>query len=101
MPFRNLVYRPFTVEDVEKLKKNQQGIYALFRGKTVIYIGRGDIRKCLLAHLRGNNACIDANKPDRWLGRLFEEDPSHRLKELIEEYSPICNLQSVDSTEEK
>lgn len=93
MPFRNRVYRPFTLEDVEQLKKNQYGIYVLLRGKTVIYIGKGDIRECLLRHLKGDNDCISENKPDRWLGRLFDEDASQRMEELIQEYLPVCNLQ--------
>lgn len=91
MPFRNRVYRPYTKQDVEKLKKSQKGIYALFRDDTVIYIGMGVLRDCLMGHLSGDNACIVKNKPNRWLGRVFTEDPSGRLEELIKEYSPICN----------
>lgn len=93
MPFRNRIYRPFTREDIESLRKNQNGIYALFNGKTVIYIGSGDLRECLLGHLNGDNKCITQNDPDRWLGKVFTEDPSARKQELIEEYSPVCNLQ--------
>ena len=101
MPFRNRVYRPFTQEDVEQLKKNQYGIYALLRGKAVVYIGMGDIRKCLLGHLKGDNDCITDNKPDRWLGRLFDEDASKRMEELIKEYSPVCNLKPDNSSSGK
>ena len=101
MPFRNRVYRPFTQEDVEQLKKNQYGIYALLRGKNVIYIGKGDIRKCLLGHLKGDNDCINEHQPNRWWGRVFDVDASRRMVELIREYSPVCNLPPDKSPADK
>lgn len=91
MPFRNRIYRPYSREDVECLKQNQNGIYAIFSGSTVVYIGSGDIRERLLAHLSGEKPEIARHNPDRWLGRVFTEDPTSRMKELIKEYSPVCN----------
>lgn len=91
MPFANRIYFPYKREDVEGLRKNQNGIYAIFSRDTVIYIGSGDIRERLLAHLDGDKPCIAKHDPDRWLGKVFTEDPSKRLEELIQEYSPVCN----------
>jgi hypothetical protein len=58
MPFVNQTPRPFTRTDVESLKENQMGVYAIFRGDQCIYVGRGDIRQRLLTHLNGDISCI-------------------------------------------
>lgn len=53
MPFPQQQDNPFTRERVESLSTNQLGVYGLYNDEKWIYIGSGDIRARLLAHLDG------------------------------------------------
>jgi len=55
------------------------------------FVGKGDIRTRLLAHLNGDNPCIIQNKPTHFVGEVLTVDPSEREKELIIELNPSCN----------
>lgn len=90
MPFTTEM-RPYTKEDIEILNPNQNGVYGIFRNTTAIYIGSGDIRERMLAHINGDNPCISQNTPDQWTGELVSGDPTGREGELIRDYQPICN----------
>jgi len=85
--------RPFNRLEVEALKPDQSGVYGLLNlEKRVlwIYIGQGDIRQCLLAHLDGDNACIRAGKPTHFLYEVTSNTHGKEI-ELIVELDPICN----------
>jgi len=91
MPFQN-EFRPYTRSSVESLDLNQNGVYGIFRGNIAVYIGSGDIRTRLLAHLNGDNACIIRENPNQWTGEVYKSgDLTKREGELIREYDPICN----------
>lgn len=87
----NAEMRPYTREDISSLKPNQNGVYGIFKGATAIYIGSGDIRERMLAHIDGDNPCITQNTPDQWTVALVIGDPTGREGELIQEYRPVCN----------
>ena len=90
MPFPHPM-RPYTKPNVLSLDPNQNGVYGIFRDTTAVYIGSGDIRERLLAHLDGDNECITREKPNVWTGIVFSGDPTKREGELILEYQPVCN----------
>ena len=52
MPFANEM-RPYTRENILTLKPNQNGVYGIFRDTVAIYVGSGDLRERLLAHMNG------------------------------------------------
>ena len=90
MPFQNAM-RSYTLADVLSLNLNQNGVYGIFLHNNPIYIGSGDIRARLFAHLNGYVPCITRNNPNQWTGEVFSGDPAMREGELIREYKPICN----------
>lgn len=90
MPFPQQKGNPFTRDSVEKLSPNQTGVYGLYSDEKWIYIGSGNIRERLLAHLEGNNLCIAANGPTHWVAEITP-DTVNREKQLIMEHRPICN----------
>jgi hypothetical protein len=89
MPFAH-PSRPFTRTDVESLNPNQTGVYGLFRADAWVYVGRGDIRDRLLAHLNGDNSCITRERPTHWTAEVTSGDVA-REKVLILELNPLCN----------
>jgi hypothetical protein len=90
VPFKHEM-RPYTRESITRLNPNQNGVYGIFRNTLAVYIGSGDLRERLLAHLNGDNPCISRNNPNQWTGEVFSGDPTRREGELIREYDPICN----------
>ena len=62
MPFTTEM-RPYTRENIEALTPNQNGVYGIFRDTKAVYIGSGDIRGRMLAHINGDNTCITQNLP--------------------------------------
>ena len=90
MPFTNPM-RPYTKEEIEKLNPDQNGVYGIFLGNTAVYIGSGDIRERMLAHINGDNPCIIAHHPNQWTASLISGDPTGKEGELILEYQPLCN----------
>ena len=91
MPFTTQTPRLYTKADVEKLNKNQEGVYGLFKKDIWIYVGKGDIRQRLLDHLNGDNPCITGQSPTHWVSEVTSGDPSTREKQLILELNPSCN----------
>jgi len=91
MPFVQQTPRSFTQQYVEALNPDQVGVYGLFKGNTWLYVGKGDIRQRLLAHLNGDNASITYHAPTHWVDEVIQGDPSKREQQLILELQPICN----------
>jgi hypothetical protein len=90
MPFPPQEPRPYTRENVEQLRPNQIGCYGIFRDDLCVYIGAGDLRSRLLAHLDGENACVSLHRPTHWLNVLADR-PGPVEAELVRELLPICN----------
>lgn len=67
------------------------GVYGIFNTGW-IYIGKGEIRNRLLAHLSGNdgNPCLLPSGPTHF---VYEVTPfaDSREKQLINEFLPPCN----------
>ena len=90
MPFSNQEPKEFSRDRIERLKPDKIGVYGIFREGQWIYVGRGDIRARLLAHLNGDNPCIIQEQPTHWVATLIST-PEARERELIRELDPICN----------
>ena len=90
MPFIEQEPLPFTQAGIEQLIEDQHGVYGIFRGGTWIYVSMGDIRRRLLDHLGGDNACILRENPTDYVSELTA-NANDREKELIAELDPICN----------
>lgn len=90
MPFEYEM-RSYTRENILTLKPNQNGVYGIFNDNLAVYIGSGDMRERLLAHLDGDNRCIIRHSPNFWTAEVFSGDPTRREGELIREYRPVCN----------
>lgn len=90
MPFPQQEPRVFSKPAVERLNPNQMGVYGIYKQGQWVYVGSGDMRERLLAHLNGDNPCITAQRPTHWVG---EVTANHRQREgeLILELSPSCN----------
>ena len=70
MAFPEQEPRAFTRANIEALTENQMGCYGLFRDGQWIYVGKGDIRTRLLAHLNGDNTCITTARPTHWVDEV-------------------------------
>ena len=92
MPFPQQFARPFTREAIEPLTPNQYGVYGILNANGWIYIGRGNIRERLLAHLTGTDGIpgIRLNRPTRFMTEITGNDVA-RERELIVELDPVCN----------
>lgn len=82
--------RAFTKANIEALNAGQIGCYGLYRETTWVYIGPGDIRDRLLAHLNGDNPCITRETPTHWVDVVTSDDENEE-KRLITQYTPVCN----------
>ena len=93
MPFSQQAPREFNKYNVESLNLNQYGVYGLFKQGVWVYIGKGDIRQRLLAHLNGDNPCILQQQPTHWVDEVYSDELSatEREKQLIAELNPTCN----------
>lgn len=91
MPFLQTTGTPFTKQYVEALPVGRIGVYGIFSGPRWIYIGQGDIRARLLAHLAGDIPCIQQNNPTHFVSEVAS-DPASREKALFGEYGKTsCN----------
>jgi hypothetical protein len=100
MPFPQQDRKLFTRAAVEPIRPGLKGCYGLFRGEECLYIGKGDIRRRLLAHLEGDNAWISRSFPSYWLAvTAAEVDALER--ELISEYRPELQLRRSRRTAQK
>ncbi len=90
MPFPKQTPKNFTKAKVEVLRTGQMGCYGLYRGDVWVYVGKGDIRDRLLAHLNGDNPCILRENPGQWVD-VVTDDYDARERALILELYPECN----------
>lgn len=92
MPFPHQGSRPFNRRGIEAVKRGQDGLYGIFNSMACIYVGRGNIREQLLAHLNGGggNPYILRNHPTHYLVE-FTRDGAARQRQLIAEFAPVCN----------
>ena len=90
MAFPQQDTNPYNKARVERITAGQDGCYGLYRGDTCVYVGKGDIRDRLLAHLNGDNPCITRENPTHWVD-MVTDDMNAREKDLIRELGPICN----------
>jgi hypothetical protein len=90
MPFPHQDARPFTRPGIEWLAPDQIGVYGIFREDACIYIGRGDLRGRLLAHLNGDNPRITRERPTYYLTAVTN-DEVNKEKAFIIEFDPIAN----------
>ncbi len=92
MAFPNQTPRVFNEFNVKAINPNQLGVYGIFRDGQWIYVGQGDIRARLLAHLNGDNSRILAAGPTHWVDEVcMEQLIDVREKQLILELAPLCN----------
>ena len=54
MNFAQQYPRPFTLAGIGELDHGQSGVYGISADSTWIYVGKGNIRERLLAHLKGD-----------------------------------------------
>lgn len=91
MPFpSNLTRFPYTRQAVENVNENQNGVYGIYGQNGWIYVGKGDIRTRMLAHLNGDQPCINRSSPTGWVGMLTPNMDDDE-KSLILELDPPCN----------
>lgn len=92
MPFPEQFARPFSREAIESLTPNQFGVYGILNANGWIYVGRGNIRERLLAHLTGADGIpgIRLNRPTRFVTEITGNS-AMRERELIAELDPVCN----------
>ena len=93
MPFPAQTPLAFTKAAIGALNANQDGCYGIFGANNApIYVGKGDIRDRLLAHVNGDNPCILKAGP---LVAYAEVTAAMEAREkvLITEFDPICNKQ--------
>jgi hypothetical protein len=92
MAFVQQAPRLFTRQNIEAINPSLSGVYGLFKEGAWVYVGKGNIRERLLAHLNGDNSFILKALPTHWVDEVCN-DPvmSAREKQLILEFSPLCN----------
>jgi hypothetical protein len=90
MPFPPQIPGIFDRPHVEAFGPNQLGVYGLFRESRWIYIGKGDIRQRLLAHLGGDNPRITRERPTHWVSEVTPNMDGREIQ-LIQELDPVCN----------
>src|SRR2546421_6839329 len=84
----------FTRTDIEAIEvtPGYLGCYGLFKADVWVYVGCGDVRARLLAHLNGDDACISKLRPTR-LVLAVASDTTALERRLLSEHQPVCNAQ--------
>lgn len=92
MPFPQQFARPFSRDAIESLTPDQYGVYGILNANGWIYVGRGNIRERLLAHLTGTDGIpgIRLSRPTRFVTEITGAGAA-RERELIAELDPVCN----------
>jgi hypothetical protein len=90
MPFDNDKPWAFNRETIESFNAGQTGVYAIYNAQQWIYIGQGDIRRCLLNHFGGDIATIAVHSPTHFRFEVTA-DSNNRERQLLREYAPVCN----------
>jgi hypothetical protein len=90
VPFPPQKPQPFDRASIQGLRSGAVGCYGLFRRDRWVYIGRGDIRRRLLAHLDGDDPSILHERPTHWVA-VETADPEALERELVLACDPVCN----------
>ncbi len=100
MPFPDQTPRELSRDNVERLSPGQKGVYGLLTADgEYTFVGSGDIREQLLAHLGLDDPCrpthwVDWRLPPAYYTAIIEKpDLSLRERELIDELAPSCTHQ--------
>ncbi len=89
MPFPPQKPQPFDRGAVESLRSGVVGCYGLFRRDRWVYIGAGDIRARLLAHLDGDSPWILRHRPTHWVA-VETADYEAVEREFVLACDPVC-----------
>jgi hypothetical protein len=81
--------KPFNWETVAAFPVGVPGCYGLFCRDRWVYIGTGDIRQRLLAHLDGDRPWLAADEPTHWVCVETVEYEAH-ARDLVVACGPIC-----------
>jgi hypothetical protein len=90
IPFPPQIPNIFDRPHIEAVGPNLRGVYGLFRQGECIYVGKGDIRQRLLAHLNGDNPRIIRERPTHWVAEVTPNMDGREIQ-LIKEFRPICS----------
>lgn len=90
MPFPQQNGTLFNRQSIEAINPGQEGCYGIYRSGQWIYVGRGDIRDRLLAHLNGDNPSILREVPTHFVTAVSANSVELE-KQLIRELTPCCN----------
>ena len=75
---------------MDAIPEAPRGCYGLFRVGAWVYVGKGDVKARLLAHLNGDNPCITREKPTHFVvSETADLDDDEQW--LIRELKPVCN----------
>ena len=91
MPLRADYRAPFNQAGINQVPVTAKGVYGIFNSSIWIYVGKGEIRQRLQAHLDNDNPCITNSSPAGFIAELVSGDPSNREVQLILELKPKCN----------
>ena len=89
----------FTRENVAR-SPDHEGVYALMRDETVIYIGSGNIRHRLWAHLKGDHPWITREAPTTYFRETCANHLA-RVEELRQAFPPLCSAPAVRPLDRK
>jgi hypothetical protein len=91
VPFPPQRPKPFDRASVETFAAGVVGCYGLFRRDRWIFIGTGDIRQRLLAHLEGDTPSILRQRPTHWVA-VETLDHATMERELVLACDPVCRV---------
>lgn len=89
--------QPFERAAVAGLRAGVVGCYGLFHRERWVYIGTGDIRSRLLAHLDGDRPWLADDEPTHW---VVIETPEYETaaRDLVVACAPSCIVRSPAAT---
>jgi hypothetical protein len=88
MAFPSQNPRPFTRASIEALNPNQIGVYGIYHQYKWVYVGKGDIRTRLLAHM--NDPKITKHGPTHYVTWVTTNGDTVEIQ-LINELQPVAN----------
>lgn len=88
--------QPFARDAVAALRVGILGCYGLFCHDRWVYIGQGDIRARLLAHLDGERPWLAADQPTHWVA-LETADYEAVARDLVIACGPVCERGTASS----
>jgi hypothetical protein len=85
--------QPFERSAVAGLRAGVVGCYGLFRRERWVYIGTGDIRARLLAHLDGDRPWLAGDEPTHWVV-IETSEYETAARDLVIACAPSCIVRS-------